>query len=68
MGMEVVKVKTDEGKERYYLADSNGLPIESVLKFIRFKDNANYSRNTLRMYCQHLKLYFEYFEQQEINF
>lgn len=68
MGMEVVKVKTDEGKERYYLADSNGLPIEAVLKFIRFKDNTNYSRNTLRMYCQHLKLYFEYLEQQEIDF
>ena len=66
--MEVVKVKTDEGKERYYLADSDGLPIESALSFIRFKDNTNYSRNTLRMYCQHLKLYFEYLEQREINF
>ncbi|MPM29327.1 Tyrosine recombinase XerC [bioreactor metagenome] len=66
--MEVVKVRTDEGKERYYLADSDGLPIEAVLKFIRFKDNTNYSRNTLRMYCQHLKLYFEYLEQREINF
>ena len=66
--MEVVKVKTDEGKERYYLADSDGLPIESALRFIRFKDNTNYSRNTLRMYCQHLKLYFEYLEQREINF
>lgn len=66
--MEVLKVKTDEGKERYYLADSDGLPIEAVLKFIRFKDNTNYSRNTLRMYCQHLKLYFEYLEQRRINF
>lgn len=66
--MEVVKVKTVEGKERYYLADSDGLPIQTVLKFIRFKDNTNYSRNTLRMYCQHLKLYFEYLEQREINF
>ncbi|CAI3617883.1 MULTISPECIES: tyrosine-type recombinase/integrase [Clostridium] len=66
--MEVVKVKTDDGKERYYLADSDGLPIEVVLKFIRFKDNTNYSRNTLRMYCQHLKLYFEYLEQREIKF
>ncbi|MEW9095232.1 MAG: tyrosine-type recombinase/integrase [Clostridiaceae bacterium] len=66
--MEVVKVKTDEGKERYYLADSDGLPIESVLKFIRFKDNTNYSRNTLRMYCQHLKLYFEYLQQRDLDF
>lgn len=66
--MEVVKVKTEEGKERYFVADDDGLPIEPVLKFIRFKDNTNYARNTLRMYCQHLKLYFEYLEQCDLDF
>jgi integrase len=66
--MEVVKVKTEEGKERYFVADDNGLPIEPVLKFIRFKDNTNFARNTLRMYCQHLKLYFEYLQQRELDF
>jgi integrase/recombinase XerD len=66
--MEVVKVKTEEGKERYFVADDNGLPIEPILKFIRFKDNTNFARNTLRMYCQHLKLYFEYLQQRELNF
>ncbi|SHI21092.1 hypothetical protein SAMN02745944_03261, partial [Clostridium magnum DSM 2767] len=40
--MEVVKVKTEE-KERYYVADNDGLPIEPILKFIRFKDNTNYA-------------------------
>lgn len=66
--MEVVKVKTEDGKERYFVADENGLPIEPILKFIRFKDNTNYARNTLRMYCQHLKLYFEYLQQRELDF
>lgn len=66
--MEVVKVKTEEGKERYFVADDNGLPIEVILKFIRFKDNTNHARNTLRMYCQHLKLYFEYLQQRELDF
>lgn len=66
--MEVVKVRTEEGKERYYVADNDGLPIEPILKFIRFKDNTNYARNTLRMYCQHLKLYFEYLEEHNIDF
>ncbi len=60
--MNVVTIKTNEGKERYYVADNNGTPIESVLKFIKFKDNLNYSRNTLKQYCQSLKLYFEYLE------
>ncbi|MBE6069545.1 MAG: transposase [Clostridium lundense] len=66
--MEVVKVKTEEGKERYFVADDDGLPIEPILKFIRFKDNTNYARNTLRMYCQHLKLYFEYLQQHNLDF
>ncbi|MBN3413092.1 tyrosine-type recombinase/integrase [Clostridium botulinum] len=66
--MEVVKVKTEEGKVRYFVADDLGLPIEPILKFIRFKDNTNYARNTLRMYCQHLKLYFEYLQQRELDF
>ncbi|MGL5651515.1 MAG: tyrosine-type recombinase/integrase [Paraclostridium sp.] len=66
--MEVVKVKTEDEKERYFVADDNGLPIEPILKFIRFKDNTDYARNTLRMYCQHLKLYFEYLQQRELDF
>lgn len=66
--MEVVKVRTEDYKERYYVADDEGLTIEPILKFIRFKDNTNYARNTLRMYCQHLKLYFEYLQQSELDF
>ena len=66
--MEVVKVKTEDGKESYFVADDNGLPVEPILKFIRFKDNTNFARNTLRMYCQHLKLYFEYLHQRELDF
>lgn len=66
--MEVVKVKTEDGKERYFVADDDGLPVDPILKFIRFKDNTNFSRNTLRMYCQHLKLYFEYLQQHNLNF
>lgn len=66
--MEVVRLKTTDGKERYYVADELGLPIEPILKFIKFKDNTNYARNTLRMYCQHLKLYFKYLQQRNLDF
>lgn len=66
--MKVVKVKTTDEKERYYLEDDHGVPVESVLRFIRFKDNTNYARNTLRMYCHHLKLYFEYLELKEVDY
>lgn len=58
--MEVVKVRNMDGHIRYYLNDCNGEPIEEVLKFLKFKDNTGYARNTLRMYCTHLKQYYEY--------
>jgi integrase/recombinase XerD len=66
--MEVVKVLREDGKERYYVENNEGEAIEPILKFIRFKDNTNFARNTLKAYCQHLKLYFEYLEQRELDF
>ena len=54
--MEVVRVMTEENHIRYYLADDDGLPVESVLGFLKFKDNTGYARNTLRMHCQRLVL------------
>ena len=55
--MQVVKLKVEKNKERYYVATDDGVPIESVLKFIKFKDNTGYARNTLKQYCYHLKLF-----------
>lgn len=62
--MEVVQVRTKDNRVRYYLADDAGLPVEPVRKFLKFRDNAGYARNTLRMYCTHLKQYYEYLEER----
>ncbi len=66
--MEVVRVKTEENHIRYYLADDDGLPVEPVLRFLKFKDNTGYARNTLRMYCQQLKQYFTYLGERKKEF
>lgn len=66
--MEVVRVKTEENHVRYYLADDDGLPVEPVLRFLKFKDNTGYARNTLRMHCQHLKQYFTYLGERKKEF
>jgi hypothetical protein len=34
--------------------------VQPVLKYLKFKDNAGYARNTLRMHCIHLKHFFTY--------
>jgi integrase len=66
--MKVIQIKTEGNLIRYYLADENGVPVEPVIKFLKFKDNTGYARNTLRMYCTHLKHYFTYLEARKRDF
>jgi len=63
--MKVVELKTMDGRTRYYLANVTGEPVEPVLKYLKFKDNTGYARNTLRLQCIHLKHYFSYLGELE---
>lgn len=66
--MKVVEVKTTDNKTRYYLADDAGVPVEPVLMYLKFMDDAGYARNTLRMHCIHLKHYFTFLLETDRNF
>ena len=66
--MEVATVISKEGRKRYMLLDEAGDPVRPVLKFLRFKDNSGSARNSLRAYCQHLKLFFEFLSQQDMEY
>jgi len=39
-----------------------------VLKYLKFKDNAGYARNTLRIHCFHLKHFFTYLGEAEKDY
>ncbi len=43
-------------------------PVLPVMRFIKFKDNSGAARNSLRSYCQHLKLFFEFIEQENLDY
>lgn len=66
--MKVVEVKTTDNNTRYYLADDTGAPIEPMLMYLKFMDDAGYARNTLRMHCIHLKHYFTFLKETDRNF
>ncbi|WP_315672092.1 site-specific integrase [Clostridium sp. 19966] len=66
--MRVEALITGEGKERYMLVDDKGEPVEVVLKYIRYKDNSGAARNTLRAYCYHLKLFFQFLDQESLDY
>ena len=62
--MKTVGFRTADGRTRYYLAGEDGLPVEPVLKFLKFRDAAGYARNTLKGECIHLMHYFEFLEER----
>lgn len=66
--MRVESLITGEGKERYMLVDDKGASVEIVLKYIKYKDNTGAARNTLRAYCYHLKLFFQFLNQENLDY
>lgn len=65
--MRVEEISVDNRKV-YLLLDTNGLPVESVAKYMKYLHNKESSSNTLKTYCTALKFYFTYLEQTEINY
>lgn len=65
--MKTVEFKTTDGRTRYYLSGDDGLPVEPVLQFLKFRDAAGYARNTLKGECIHLMHYFEFLEERGRN-
>lgn len=68
MKLRVEALITSEHKTRYMLVNALGEPVEPVLRYIKFKDNTGSARNTLRAYCYHLKLFFEFLEQESLSY
>lgn len=66
--MRVETVINLYNQKRYVLIDDNGGFVEPVIRFIKYKDNTGAARNTLRAYCYHLKLYFEFLKQYNIDY
>jgi len=66
--MRVVTILTVDNGKRYMLVDDTGDIIEPVARYLKFRDNTGTARNTLRTYCYHLKLYFEFLGQMDMKY
>lgn len=66
--MYVSEIVTSIGKTRYMLVNDDGFPVLPVLQYLKFKDQIGLARNTLRLYCFQLKLYFEFLEEKNLLF
>ena len=66
--MKVEEIMTPDNRTRYMLVDDYGESVAPALKFIKFKDNADKARNTLKAYCYHLKAFFEFLQQKDMDY
>lgn len=66
--MYVQRIRTNENKIRYLLLDDNDEVIESVRNFLKYLDSRRLALNTLKNYAYHLKLYFEYLKEINVEY
>lgn len=70
--LEVMFMKVQEfqidNKKRYVLIDENNKPVVPVVKYLKYLDNIGKAENTLKAYCRHLKLYFQFLSEKEIGY
>lgn len=52
---------------RYLLVTDEGDIVEPVARYLKYLDATGKARNTIRAYCYHLKLYFEFLSQEHLD-
>ncbi|AQL55986.1 integrase [Abyssicoccus albus] len=66
--MKVQKVVVEEKSyPLYILLDRNFEVVEPVKRYIKYLDNTGKSPNTIKTYCYHLKLFYEFMSQRGIG-
>ncbi|MDQ0876602.1 integrase/recombinase XerD [Paenibacillus sp. V4I3] len=68
--VQEVLVPTDygENKTRYMLLYTDGSPVIPVIKYLKYLDRSEKSTNTIKSYCYHLKLFFEFLMQNDKDY
>src|SRR5699024_936701 len=66
--MKVQKVVVEEKPyPLYILLDKNFEVVEPVKRYIKYLDNTGRAPNTIKTYCYHIKLFYEFMSQRGIG-
>lgn len=66
--MYVQRIRTKDDKIRYILLDDNYQVIEVVKNFLKHLDDRRHAENTLKNYAYHMKLYFEFLKEEDLDY
>lgn len=65
--MYVQEIRIDENKRSYMLLNDDGIPVLSVVKYIKYLDAVGRSFNTIKTYCYALKQYYSFIQEKELD-
>jgi integrase/recombinase XerD len=65
--MQVVEIETQDKQRRYVVIDDKGALVEPIVRYLKYLDRIGVARNTLRSYATALRLYWQYLEQEQLD-
>jgi len=65
--MQVVEIETQDQQRCYVVIDEEGTLVEPIVRYLKYLDRIGVARNTLRSYATALRLYWQYLEQEELD-
>src|ERR1051326_8610505 len=65
--MRVVEITTQQHEIRYVVIDDEGNLVEPIIRYLKYLDRIGSARNTLRSYASDLRLYWEFIQQQQLD-
>lgn len=65
--MKVQRIKLSAHEYSWLVLDNTYLPIKPITEFIRYLNNVDKSPCTIRSYAYHLKLFWEFIDEKQIN-
>src|SRR5437764_3864192 len=65
--MQLVEIETQDKQRCYVDIDEEGTLVEPIVRYLKYLDRIGVARNTRRSYATALRLYWQYLEQEELD-
>jgi len=65
--MQIQRIVLPNNRESWLVIDNHFEPIEPITEFIRYLVNTEKSPNTIRSYANHLRLYWDFLDTQQLD-
>jgi integrase len=65
--MRVQRIKYPDGKTSWTVLDNNFYPVQPICQYLKYLSNLERSPNTIQNYARHLRLFWEFLDQNHLD-